>query len=265
MSSASAPGSSANLGPGYDVLALALDLRCRVTVSASEEWSILSGGAPADHLGVSMVKRTAAMAAPGAGPLTVSIESEIPLARGLGSSAALIAATAGAARGLVGGSTDPLDLLPIAAEIEGHPDNVAAALLGGLIAVGPGGEVRSLEIHPSLQMLVAVPDATLRTDEARKATAAPVSTSVASRTAARLAMLVEGLRMADPAALAAAAGDELHEERRASLSPITGRMIGAARRAGALHACWSGAGPSVLAVVTRATADSVRSALSDAG
>lgn len=264
MSHASAPGSSANLGPGFDVLALALDLRCRVTVAAADEWSIVSGGSPADHLGESLVKETVRAAAPQAGPLEVVIDSEIPLARGLGSSAALIAATAGAVRGLVGGSTDPLDLLPVAAEVEGHPDNVAAALLGGLVAVGPGGEVRTLEIHPSLLLLVAVPDATLRTDEARKATAAPVSTGVAARTAARLAMLVEGLRTADPAALAAAGGDELHEQRRSHLSPITGRLIGAARLAGALHACWSGAGPAVLAVVTRDSVEPVRAALSDA-
>ncbi len=264
MSAASAPGSSANLGPGYDVLALALDLRCRVTVAQAAEWSVRSGGAPAEPKGVAMVRRTAEAAAPEIGPLAVVVESEIPLSRGLGSSAALIAATAGAVRALTGGSTSPGDLLPIAATIEGHPDNVAASLFGGLVAVGPQGRVRTLDVHPSLRVLVAVPDATLPTEEARAATAGAVSTAVAARTAARLAFLVEGLRTGDPAALAAADGDEIHEKRRAHLSPITGLLIEAARRAGALHACWSGAGPAALALVTETTMETVRSALADA-
>jgi len=263
MSAASAPGSSANLGPGYDVLALALDLRCRVSVAEAGEWSVLSGGAPADPVGAELVRSAAVAAVPDIGPLGVEIESEIPLARGLGSSAALIAATAGAARAMVGESTDPGDLLPVATRVEGHPDNVAAALFGGLVAVGPSGEIRLLEVHPSLRVLVAVPDSTLPTNEARKATAAPVDTAVAARTASRLAFLIEGFRTAEPTALAAAAGDEMHESRRAHLSPITGRMIEAAAQAGALHACWSGAGPSVLALVTAGTTGSVRDALAD--
>jgi len=263
MSVASAPGSSANLGPGYDVLALALDLRCRVSVAEAGEWSVLSGGAPADPVGAELVRSAAVAAVPDIGPLAVEIESEIPLARGLGSSAALITATAGAARAMVGESTDPGDLLPITTRVEGHPDNVAAALFGGLVAVGPGGEIRVFEVHPSLRVLVAVPDSTLPTSEARKATAAPVDTAAAARTASRLAFLIEGFRTAEPTALAAAAGDEMHESRRAHLSPITGRMMDAAAKAGALHACWSGAGPSVLALVTAGTTESVRDALAD--
>jgi homoserine kinase len=264
VSSASTPASSANLGPGYDVLALALDLRCRVEVSQADEWSILSGGAPADPSGVSLVVRTVEAATPGVGPLRVTIESEIPLARGLGSSAALIVATAGAVRSMEGGSVDPLDLLPVAAEVEGHPDNVAAALFGGLVAATANGGVRRLEVHPSIRVLVAVPESTLSTDEARKATSKKVSTSVASRTASRLGFLIEGMRTGDPDVLADAAGDELHEARRAHLSPITGRLIEAATSAGAHHACWSGAGPSALALVTDATSEAVRDAFCEA-
>ena len=139
-------------------------------------------------------------------------------------------------------------LIARASEVEGHPDNVAAAVHGGLVAVGPTGRVRQLEFHRSLRVLVAVPDATLPTVAARRATAGPVATGVASRTAARLAFLVEGLRLGDARLLAEAAGDELHEARRASLSPITVTLIEAARSAGALHASWSGAGPSALAL-----------------
>jgi homoserine kinase len=265
MTRASAPASSANLGPGYDVLALALDLRCRVRVEPAEEWSITSGGEPADAGGADLVKRTVASVAPGAGSLSVEIDSEIPVARGLGSSAALIAATAGAVRAMAWGDAgDPEDLVEPAAGVEGHPDNVAAALLGGLVAVGPDGGVRRIGLHPSLEVLVAVPDATLPTALAREATAGMLETGVAARTAGRLAMLLEGLRTADPAALAAAAGDELHEARRAGLSPVTGRLIEAARRGGALHACWSGAGPAALAFVTRSTSGAVRAAMTAA-
>lgn len=264
MSTASAPGSSANLGPGYDVLALALDLRCRVSVAESDDWSVVSGGKRADPYGVALVRAAALAADPGTAPLAVVVESEIPLARGLGSSAALIVATAGAVRAKSGGVTDPADLLAIATEVEGHPDNVAAALFGGLVAVGARGEIRRLDVHPTLGLLVAVPDSTLPTEEARKATAAPVGTEVAARTAARLAFLVEGMRTGDRAAFAAAAGDELHEARREHLSPITGRLIDAARSAGALHACWSGAGPAVLAVVRDDSAGEVRQALTAA-
>jgi len=209
------------------------------------------------------VRRAAEAAAPDSGPLAVEVESEIPMAGGLGSSAALIVATAGAVRGMVGGSTNAAGLLPVAVEVEGHPDNVAAALFGGLVGVGAGGEIRSLDVHPSLRLLVGVPDTPLRTAEARRATAGSVETAVAARTAARLLFLIEGLRTGDPSALAAAAGDELHESRRAHLSPITGQMIEAALDAGALHACWSGAGPSVLAVVTAETAGAVEGALAD--
>ena len=261
MITATAPGSSANLGPGYDVLALALDLRCRVSVEAAAEWLVLSGGVPAESGGLDLVRRTAEAVAPGSGPLRVEIESEIPLARGLGSSAALIVATAGAAREFAGVSADADELLPIAAGVEGHADNVAAALYGGLVAVGAMGEIRFLEMHPSLESLVAVPDETLPTEEARRATAGPVGAGVAARTSARLAMLLEGLRTGDPVALAAATGDELHESRRAHLSSVTGLLMEAALEAGALHACWSGAGPSVLAFVTAEKSEAVRNAL----
>ncbi|MCB2224212.1 MAG: homoserine kinase [Actinobacteria bacterium] len=262
--SASAPASSANLGPGYDVLALALDLRCRVTIGPADEWSVRSGGAPADAEGERMVRRAAEAARPNCRPLAVEVESEIPLARGLGSSAALIAATLGAMRVAAGGRIHPERLLLKATAVEGHPDNVAAALFGGLVAVVPGWEVLRPPLHPSLRVLVAVPEATLSTAEARRATADPVATDVAARTSARLAALLEGLRTADPAALRVAGGDEVHEARRAHLSPATGRLMDAARGAGALHACWSGAGPSVLAFVTEDSADGVAAALRDA-
>ena len=261
MITATAPASSANLGPGYDVMALALDLRCRVGVVPASEWEVLSGGSAAGEAATALIHRVATEAVPDGGPFCVEIESTIPRAGGLGSSAAIIAATAAAMRRATDGSTDAADLFGPAARAEGHPDNVAAALFGGLVMVSPRGVVRRLAMDSGFRLLVAVPEGDLLTEDARKATADPVATVVASRTAARLAFLIEGLRTGDREALTEALGDELHEERRAHLAPMACGMIDAARGAGAAHAAWSGAGPSVVAFVTDDVVGPVEDAL----
>jgi homoserine kinase len=254
MGTASAPASSANLGPGYDVLALALDLRCRVSVEESSEWSVISNAEPAGPESLEMVR-----AVLGDGPFTVSIESEIPQQAGLGSSAALLVAAAAA----VGDPGDRDAIAAAATAVEGHPDNVAAAVHGGLIAVAPTG-TRRLPIHPSLRAVVAVPGERLATAAARAALPDEVDRSVAVRTAARIAMLVEGLRTAERGALAASLGDEMHEAPRALLSSTPSLLIAAALESGALYAAWSGAGPSVLALTTDDTTDTVVASLEDA-
>jgi homoserine kinase len=252
---ASAPASSANLGPGFDFIALALDLRCRVEVEPTDDWSVpLAASA--------IVQRTAA-AIGFEQPLRVTIESAIPVGRGLGSSAALSVATAGAVIRANGRQPDPAVVFRAAAAVEGHPDNAAAAVYGGLVAVADAVPHR-LALAPSLLAVVAVPNRTLATAEARAALPATVLHAAAARNAARAAFLVEGLRTGSAAILAGASGDELHEAPRASLSPMTADLIATALRAGALHACWSGAGPSVLAIVTEDTVDAVATALGDA-
>ncbi len=256
--SASAPASSANLGPGFDVVALALGLRCRVTVAPAQDWSLASAGS--DEGSLALVRRAAEAAVAGSGPFAVAIDSAIPVGRGLGSSAALVAGVVAAVRAAAGLVESREDVVRVAAAVEGHADNVAAAVHGGAVAVSPGGRVYGLEVHPSLRVLVAVPAAVLPTTVAREALRGPVDTATAARTAARLAFLVEGLRRGDAALLAEAAGDELHEKRRAHLSPLTGALVAAAREAGAAHAAWSGAGPSAVALVTDAAAAGVRAA-----
>jgi homoserine kinase len=121
--------------------------------------------------------------------------------------------------------------------------------------------VLRLEVHPSLRILVGVPAEAMSTHTARAALDDTVSRTVAVRTAARVAALIEGLRTADPVAFAAAAGDEMHELPRSELSPVTAKMIEAARGAGALHAAWSGAGPSAVALATDPSARAVEQAL----
>ncbi len=258
---ASAPASSANLGPGFDVVALALGLRCTVAVAAAGEWSLASAGADAASL--SLVRRAAEAAVPECGPFAVEVESAIPVGRGLGSSAALVAGVAAAVRAAAGLPESREQVVRVAAAIEGHADNAAAAVHGGAVAVSPGGRVYGLEVHPSLRVLVAVPAAVLPTTVAREALRGPIDTATAARTAARLAFLVEGLRRGDAALLAEAAGDELHEKRRAHLSPLTGALVAAAREAGAAHAAWSGAGPSAVALVGDGEVAAVRAAWED--
>ncbi|HSM01632.1 MAG TPA: homoserine kinase [Acidimicrobiia bacterium] len=257
MTTVSAPASIANLGPGFDLLAVAVSLRLEVEVEPSDRWMITSDGRPVGEETASVVREIS-----GDDPRNVFIRSRIPVGKGLGSSAALrVAIAAAIASGE--GSLDPGEVLRAATAAEGHPDNAAAAVFGGLVAVLGGGTILRLGVHPSLRLIVGVPDATMPTREARKAVPGSVTRSVAVRTAGRVAALIEGLRTADPHAFAAAAGDEMHEAPRGDLSPVTGRMVEAAGAAGALHAAWSGAGPSSVALATDSTVDAVAGALAD--
>ena len=256
---ASAPASSANLGPGFDVMALALSPRCQVSVELAEGWEVVGSDGTADDALQSLVWGVAG-AAP---PHRVEVTSDIPIGKGLGSSAALRVAAAAALEASSGEVR--LDrVFRSASAAEGHSDNAAAAVHGGLVVVGPGGEVRRLAIHPSLMVVVAVPDTTLATAEARSVLSAEVTRGVAVRTAARVAFLVEGLRTADPDAFREAAGDEIHEVPRRHLSPLSFQLGFAARAAGALHAAWRGAGPSVLAITTEERRDGVQEAMEEA-
>ena len=134
---------------------------------------------------------------------------------------------------------------------------MAAATYGGLVAVAAGEAVHRLGVHPSLQVAIAMPDAELSTAAARQALSADIPRAVAVRTAARVAMLVEGLRTANPVTLAAALGDEMHETARGAMTERPARLIDAAMSGGALYASWSGAGPSVIAFADEAALDQV--------
>ncbi len=253
MTRVSAPASAANLGPGFDVLALALELRLTVDAEPAAAWEIVgeqdaATGGILESLGVP--------------PMRVAISSDVPVGRGLGSSAALRTAVVAAALA-DGGDVDRDEVFARVAAAEGHPDNAAAAVHGGLVAVGPGGFALRLAVHPSLLVVVGVPAYPISTERAREVLPADVSRADAVGTASRLAFLVEGLRTADPATLQAASGDDVHERVRAGLSPFTGELIRAGLAAGALHAAWSGAGPAAIAFATEATVDAVAGAMAD--
>ena len=157
MATASAPASSANLGPGFDVLALALEMRCHVTATPSERWSVRHTGPehPGGHFDLVMAAAQKAIGM--ANPLEVVVDNRIPIGKGLGSSAAASTAGAVAAWRAMGESVGPERLFKLVAGIEEHPDNAAAAVYGGLVLCPPDGKVRQLTLHPSLIPLVAVP------------------------------------------------------------------------------------------------------------
>ncbi len=256
--SASAPGSSANLGPGFDVLAIAWEIRCHVTVTPAAEWRISQGGEMWTPRDGEFVKRAAQAA--GSGPFLIEIENEVPRSRGLGSSSAV--ATAVAAAAFRAGGVEPSDeeLLAIVAGLDGHPDNAAAAVHGGLVLVD-GLNYTRLPIAPDLRFLAAIPVEPLRTPEARAALPPVVDRKVVVRSLARFGYLLRGLHTGDAGLLAHARGDELHEKPRDALSPLSGRLISVALEAGALHASWSGAGPTVLVIASSSDMESIGSAL----
>jgi homoserine kinase len=246
---ASAPASSANLGPGFDTLALALELRCTVSAEPSEMWSIEHTGShrPSgpDADGVLFAARKAVGEHR---PLKLSVKSDIPLGKGLGSSAAAFTAGVAAAMQAVGDEPSPGHVYRVASELEGHPDNVAASVYGGLVLVPAEGMPIRLPLHPSIHVVVGVSGTSLSTAQARSSVPSEFPRPLVVRSLARIAALTAGLISADPLLLAAAHGDEIHEQSRSSLSPEVDRLIRRVRNAGAWHAARSGAGPAVIAI-----------------
>jgi homoserine kinase len=234
------PASSANLGPGFDVLAAALQLHLEVEVEETGSFEV------ATELDIARDRRNLCVRAfealHPADDFRFTIRSEIPLSGGLGSSAAAIVAGAMAADHLF--ELDA-DLLAVATEVEGHPDNVAAALLGGFVVCADGGATR-FEVPAGLEAIVVVPDAPVRTKEARAALPAEVPIADAIFNVAHASMLVLGLARGEWDLVSRGLQDRLHQPRRASLYPRSLEIAERARELGALGATISGAGPTVL-------------------
>ncbi len=240
---ATAPASSANLGPGFDALGLALGLYVRVCVSPAAEFSLASSGEGSElptnrsHLAARVVIEVL-----GHDRVAISVHSQIPLARGLGSSAALALAAAAAA-----GSEDPLG---VAVGHEGHPENAAASFAGGLVAAAMVDDrpiARPLPLDERLGFVVMVPEAELSTSEARSALSAQVPHSDAAFNLGRMGLLVSGLGRREDL-VPQAFEDRLHQSQRSKLFPEATRLIEAIVDQGAYGACWSGAGTTILAV-----------------
>lgn len=254
------PATSANLGPGFDALGLALRLHNTLTLEPAEAPQIEidgegAGTLPRDptHLAyqaaMAVVARAEGEDGPGARAFCLRQHNRIPLARGLGSSAAAIVGGAVAANALLGHPLDQQALLDLATELEGHPDNVAPALLGGLVVCARTATgVRWMRLAPpSLRVVLAVPDYQVSTDEARRRLPARVPFPDAVFNVTRAALLVAALTGDRPDLLDEATQDRLHQPYREQLVPGLTDVFAAARGAGAYGVALSGSGPAVLA------------------
>ena len=232
--------SSANLGPGFDVLAAALSLHLELEVQETGAFAVQTTlEVPRDRTNLAV--RAFERLAP-ADAFEFRITSSIPLCGGLGSSAAAIVAGLLAADHLF--ELDA-DVAALATELEGHPDNVAAALEGGFVVAG-GGQVHRFDPPMGLEGVVVVPSDALATKAARAALPEAVSLADASFNLANLATLMLGLSNADWELIGAGLRDRLHQPARAHLYPRSAELLERAPRWGALGATISGAGPSVL-------------------
>ena len=234
------PASSANLGPGFDVLAAALDLRLQLEVAECGEFSVECDipGVPLDRSNLCV--RAFERLHPADG-VSFSIRSQIPLSAGLGSSAAAIVAGLCAADHMY-----ELDapLFDLAAELEGHPDNAAAALLGGFVVCA--GEPVRFDPPAGLEGVLAIPDFEVPTTAARAALPPEVPFGDAVYNAGRVSLLMLGLARDDFSLIARGLRDMLHQPRRRSLYPRSMELVERAAGLGAVGATISGAGPTVL-------------------
>jgi homoserine kinase len=250
------PASSANLGPGFDALAVALALYVEVSVTPADAFSITSAGFGAGrfdderHLAAVIARQVL-----GHDRFALHVDSNIPLSRGLGSSAALAIAAAAAA-----GAADPL---AIGTEVDGHAENAAASLLGGLVVAGVYDEAgivaRPLKLDDAWRFVVVVPDEELATADARRVLPSQVSLHDAVGNLNSLGLLIAGL--ADHRAFVdVAMDDHLHQPYRMDLLPFARPLLATLREAGAAGSCWSGAGSTMLGLAPVDVADDVAAA-----
>ena len=272
------PATSANLGPGFDALGLALALYNEVVAEERDGVTVTIDGEGADRLARdahNVVARGVRLAYEAAGRpfkgCALACVNRIPAARGLGSSAAAWVGGLAAGIALLGSPLSRDALLGLAARAEGHPDNVAAAVFGGLtVSCGTpqGVTAVTLPVPKNLAWVVLVPEVTSATAEARALLPRSVPREDAVFNVQRVALLLAGLQTALPAALSVALEDRLHQPYRLKLFPWMPTVAAAARAAGALGCVLSGAGPSLLAVVDgdgQAVGRTMEEALSGAG
>ena len=256
------PATSANLGPGFDTLGLALALYDELTVTATAKAGVTvdvigvgKGEVPTDesNLVVRSIRHAFdnyGQAMPG---LHLEAHNNIPHGRGLGSSGAAIVSGIMAAKGLLDGivEIDADALLTLATELEGHPDNVAPAIFGGLTiawTTPKGPQAKKLIVHRGVSPVVCVPAATMSTALARSLQPASVPHADAVFNVSRSALLIAAL-IQSPELLLQATEDKLHQDYRASAMPETNSLIQVLRKHG-LAAVVSGAGPSILVLAS---------------
>lgn len=251
------PATSANLGPGFDTLGLALDLWNETVITPAKEFGVTVNGEGSDRLAsgknnliVRAAGRLADFARLPLPPFHADCANAIPLASGLGSSSAAIVTGMLSANALLENRFSRDEILDRASEMEGHPDNVAPALLGGLVvSTMKGGRVtaRNIPIGADVHITVALPDFYLPTRQAREALPRKVPMKDAVHNISRAVLVSEAFRAGDLALLGEAMTDTLHQPYRLKLIPGAGSAMEAAKEAGAAASALSGAGPGVIA------------------
>ena len=245
------PATSANLGPGFDTLGLALAITGEVTVAWSERGSRFPASR-ADQLALAAARTLCERAGrPVPDGLSAHYQGDIPVGRGLGASAVLRVGAIVAMNELLGRPFDEEQALAIATDLEGHADNVAPALFGGFqVCVRAGDQIihLSVPLPDTLRAVVFVPELDMPTSESRKLLPETLSRSDSVFNTSRAALLVAALATGRLDALAVATEDRLHQPARSQLFPAMGSIFDAARRAGALAAYLSGGGSSIMAL-----------------
>jgi homoserine kinase len=251
------PASSANLGPGFDALALALGLYLRCTLRPSKGGLRIrvsgTDGAeiPGDESNLIFQAFSRVTGGAHRADVELDIENELPLVRGLGSSAAAIVAGLALGNEWAGLNRTPDELIQMATQMEGHPDNVAAAVRGGLVVSceGEDGAVLSVRspIHAGLEVVLVVPEFRLSTEKARAALPEKYSRRDAVFNVQRVALLMAAVRDGRKELFAEAMRDRLHQPYRAPLVPGFEEVLKLANVPGLLGVALSGAGPSVVA------------------
>ena len=241
------PASSANLGPGYDVMAVALDVHLELEVTETGRFAVdcdLDVSTGRDNL----VVRAFETLHP-ADDLVFRIGGDIPLARGMGSSAAAIVAGLAAADHMYELGIERDELLRRAAKLEGHPDNVAAAIYGGFVVCSGSGDdlvATRIDSPEGLEGVLVIPHEEVSTELAREAIPAEVPLAEAVCNAASAAHLALGLSRGDFDLISLGVTDRIHQDRRRHLFPRSMEIVESAASLGAIGATITGAGPTVL-------------------
>ena len=269
------PASTANLGPGFDSLGLALNLATTITVEPAAETRITITGENAgqlscgvDNLVYRRMEQLAMLHGLALPPIHLQITNGIPLERGLGASSAASLGGLLTANVLLELGLDQAQILDLACQFEGHPDNVAPSLLGGcIVSVVADGHVTALHVPfpDDLVCVVCIPDIRMPTDASRQMIPQSYSRADAIFNLSRAALLVTALSTRQYGALRLAVQDRLHQPYRAAMLPALMPIIDAAQAAGAYGAFLSGAGSTIAAFAAQPTAAAVAQAMAEAG
>lgn len=268
------PATSANLGPGFDTLGLALSLYLQVDIEWSDSNIIEFAGEGVQNINslpehnlIWQAARRVFQAAGRQPAMKLSIHNEIPIGRGLGSSAAAIVAGLTAANELLGNPLDKKQLLALAVDMEGHPDNVVPALIGGLtVAMEDNNEVycQKVDFPEDISVVVVVPEFELSTEVSRSVLPQQIDLKVTVNNLQRACFLLASLHNRDFSNLDKAMDDQIYQPLRKQFIPGFDQVINAARSHGAMGTALSGAGPSMLAFCSAGEQERVAQAMQEA-